>query len=137
MIYLDLAKQQVELDEGRRSKPYVDTVGKVTIGVGRNLTDKGLSQDEIDFLFSNDLHDAELDARALFPTFDSLSDVRKAALINMSLNLGRDRLSGFHHFRQAINNEDWSEAKTQMLNSLWAHQVGQRAIRLAEQIERG
>ena len=33
-------------DEGLRLRPYADTVGKTTIGVGRNLTDVGISHDE-------------------------------------------------------------------------------------------
>ena len=39
-----LVKPLTKINEGLRSKPYVDTVGKVTIGVGRNLTDRGLSE---------------------------------------------------------------------------------------------
>ena len=45
----------IEDHEGRRSHIYTDTVGKLTIGVGRNLTDRGLSDDEIDYLLANDI----------------------------------------------------------------------------------
>ena len=34
--------------------PYMDSVGKCTIGVGRNLTDRGLSVDEVELLFEID-----------------------------------------------------------------------------------
>ena len=48
--------EQLRLHEGVEHKPYVDTVGKTTIGVGRNLDDVGLTDDEIDYLLDNDIH---------------------------------------------------------------------------------
>ena len=45
--------------EGLRLKPYVDTAGKLSIGVGRNLDDKGISKTEADFLLADDLNDVE------------------------------------------------------------------------------
>lgn len=41
------------LDEGLELKPYKDSVGKLTIGVGRNLDDRKLTIKEMDFLKSN------------------------------------------------------------------------------------
>ena len=46
---------QLSLHEDKRSFPYVDSVGKVSIGIGRNLDDRGLSPDEIDYLYRNDI----------------------------------------------------------------------------------
>ena len=79
--------EQLELHEGRRSKPYLDSVGKWTVGVGRNLSDKGLSDDEIDYLLANDLRECRADL-ASFPWFAGLDDVRRNVLIDMRLNLG-------------------------------------------------
>ena len=45
--------EQLRLHEGVEHMPYKDTVGKLTIGVGRNLDDRGLSDDEIDYILSN------------------------------------------------------------------------------------
>ena len=42
----------LEGHEGRRAFPYRDSVGKLTIGVGRNLSDRGLSEGEIDQLLA-------------------------------------------------------------------------------------
>jgi lysozyme len=134
--YRDIVKAQLRVDEGVRLKVYRDSLGIETIGVGRNIRDKGLSMPEVDFLLENDLTDAERDARSLFPTFDKLSDVRKAVLINMSFNMGRERLSKFKKLRKAVQDEDWAEAARQMLLSTWASQVGARATRLAQQMEK-
>src|SRR5512135_3768725 len=102
MNYFDICRAQLPLDEGRRGKPYRDSVGKLTIAVGRNLDDRGLSPDEIDYLFANDLRLAESDARALCPSFDNLTDNRKAVLINMAFNMGRHVLGGFSGMFAAI-----------------------------------
>jgi lysozyme len=135
--YRDIAKAQLKVDEGIRLKPYLDTVGKWTIACGRNLSDKGLSMLEVDFLLENDLTDAERDARSLVVTFDKLTDARKAVLLNMALNLGRSRLAGFKRFLEAIHAEAWEQAAAEMLDSTWAKQVKGRADRLARQMREG
>lgn len=137
MSYTDIVKAQLRVDEAVRAKPYKDTVGKLTIGVGRNLDDVGLRPDEIDYLLDNDVRVAEGDARTLFTNFPTLSDNRKAVLVNMSFNLGRERLAQFHMFRQAVLAEDFSKAADEMLDSAWAKQVGLRAARLSKMMREG
>lgn len=137
MSYRDIVKAQLKVDEGLKYKPYRDTVGKLTIGVGRNLEDVGVSLEEVELMLENDIHAADRTARALFVTFDKLSEARKAVLVNMAFNLGQTRLAQFKKLREAVHNEDWGEAAKQMLTSLWASQVGARAVRLAKQMEAG
>jgi len=134
----DIAAPLIEQQEGRRKFPYTDTEGKLTIGIGRNLTDRGLSDCEINFLFANDLKIAEQDAIwVVGPLFYTLSAARKAVLIDMSLNLGRDRLSGFKNTLQAIRDGNYGQAAIGMRASKWAHQVGARAEVLAAMMEKG
>lgn len=118
-------------DEGRRRLPYVDTVGKISIGIGRNLTDVGLSDDEINYLFTNDLNVAFVAARAVCPVFDRLSLARQGVLLDMAFNLGQKRLAQFHDTLLAINEARYNAAADHMLASTWAQQVGDRAHRLA------
>lgn len=134
---LDIATRQLRRDEGERLRPYVDSVGKLTIGVGRNLTDIGISADECALMFEHDLSRATATARQLFNNFDLLSPPRQAVLINMAFNLGPSRLAGFAEFRACVQHADWAGAKAEMLDSKWAAQVGPRARRLAEQIITG
>jgi lysozyme len=133
----EIVKAQLRIDEDMRRFPYRDSVGKLTIGVGRNLDDVGLRPDEIDLMLENDIVEAEGDARELFPSFDALSDARKAVLLNMCFNLGRSRLSAFHKFRAAVADGDWELAAAEMIESKWAAQVGIRAQRLAKQMREG
>ena len=58
----------------------------------------------------NDIEDAEITAKTLFPTFDGLSDARKAVLVNMAFNLGAHRLAGFARLREAVANGHFEAA---------------------------
>lgn len=131
-----LAKQ-LEIDEGKRAKMYLDTVGKWTAGVGRNLSDRAFSEDEIQLMLSNDIDLATKDVRHLVPGFDQLNDVRQEVLINMSFNLGFARLSGFKRFLAAVGASEFAEASVEMLDSKWAQQVGARAQRLSKAMRTG
>ena len=117
--------------------PYFDSVSKITIGVGRNLSDNGISEAEAMSLLANDIAIAVNSLQTTFPWTSGLDDVRKAALVNMTFNLGIGGLAGFRKFLAAMQAGDWTTAKTDMLQSKWAEQVGARAQRLALQIELG
>lgn len=117
----------IQRHEGFRAKPYVDTVGKITIGYGRNLTDIGMSLDEIKYLFNNDLQRA-YDACAVYPWFLSLSEARKAACIDLAFNLGN--IGRFPKFCAAMAVSDYSSAANELVNSAWYKQVGIRGPEL-------
>lgn len=130
-------KAQLENDELRSKKIYTDTVGKVSGGIGRNLTDRGFSDDEIDLMYSNDVRLAEKDARSLVPGFDQLNDVRQEVLVNMSFNMGYDRLAGFKKFLAAVNSSEFSQAAAEMEDSKWFGQVKGRGVRLRDAMRDG
>lgn len=124
-------------DEGVAHKPYKDTEGILTIGVGRNLEDRGLSDDEIDYLLMNDFKWVVIDLDRNAPWWRDMSPNRQRALSNMCFNLGWPRLSQFRKMLAALQAEDWDEAANQALDSRWANQVGDRADRVAELIRNG
>jgi len=66
----DAIKKQLTLHEGRKNKPYKCTSGKITIGVGRNLDDNGLSEDEIDYLLTNDVLRCEKELQQRLPWYE-------------------------------------------------------------------
>lgn len=129
--------KQLEIDEGRRRRLYKDTVGKWTIGVGRNIEDRGLRDDEIDLMLSNDIDEAVGISRALLPNFDKLDDARQEVVTNMALNLGMTRLSGFKQFLAALMRFDFQRATAEMMDSKWYEQVGDRGKRLAYAMREG
>jgi len=123
--------------EGERLKPYRCTQGFLTIGVGRNLDAKGISQEESRFMLANDIRDAERDARTFFPEFGYLTANRQIVLIDMAFNLGLGGLVKFRNFRYALEKRDYTTAAAEMLNSRWSGQVGRRAETLARMMRDG
>jgi lysozyme len=127
---------QLKRHEGIRHKPYKDTVGKLSIGVGRNLDDRGLRDDEIELMLMNDIEEATEEAHKV-PGYYRLNEPRKCVIINMIFNMGLPRVLRFKKMIAALALELWHEAAEQMLDSKWADQVGNRAIELAEQMRTG
>lgn len=129
--------EDLERDEGVRLKPYKDTVGKWTVGVGRNLTDNGISREECNLMLHNDIDAVEKALNRAAPFWRNLSEGRARALANMCFNLGLPRLLQFRVMLQALEWERWDEAADAALDSRWAIQVGERAERIAELIRKG
>jgi lysozyme len=132
-----IAYEMIKRHEGVRNKPYKDTVGKLTIGVGRNLDDKGLSDDEVEYLFRNDLREVERIASNICPSFYRLSEGRQAALMDMAM-MGETRLRGFKKMFNAIARNDWTAARLECLDSKWRLDVGdKRANDVADLLLKG
>jgi lysozyme len=123
--------------EGLRNKPYEDTSGHLTIGVGRNLDTMGLSDDEIYYLLKNDIRRCETELDNSFRWYKDLDQVRQEAMINLCFNLGITRLRKFKLALRAMEVKDYEDASEEFLDSLWATQVGQRAVEVAEMIKTG
>lgn len=123
--------------EGLRLKPYKDTVGKITIGIGRNLTDNGISEAEAMMMLDNDIQVAIASLRRNLPWFDKLDPSRQLVLGNMCYNMGWPKLSAFKQTLNFIQNGSYELAAGAMLDSLWARQVGDRARDLADIMKTG
>lgn len=130
-------KETLERHEGLRLKPYKDSVGKLSIGIGRNLDDNGIAEEEARYLLHHDLVDAIGDCRTHLPWFDELNDIRKEVMVNMMFNLGWRRLSTFRKMFRAISEQEFEWAAQECLDSKWATQVGDRAIELSEALRTG
>ena len=128
-------RDQLIRDEGIRLKPYRDQVGKLTIGVGRNLDDVGISHAEAHLLLDNDIERATADVAARLPWAGALSLPRAAVLVNLCFNAGIGGLMTFRKMLAALQNEQWETAAKELLDSTYAEQVGPRAHRLARQLE--
>lgn len=128
--------RQLRLHEGVEKCVYIDTVGKRTVGVGRNLDDVGLDEDEIDLLLMNDIQRRACNELSrVHPAWVLLSEPRQDVLIDMMFNLGAPTLQMFEQMWQAIRDQRWADAAEEMLDSKWARQVGNRALRLAKMME--
>ena len=128
---IEQLKKELIRDEGFRSKPYKCTAGKLTIGVGRNIEDNGITEDEAMYLLENDITSCIKQLTAKLPWYSTKPDAVQRVLTNMCFNLGISKLMSFKKTLGLIELGKYKEASVQMLNSLWARQVGERAVRLS------
>jgi lysozyme len=129
-------EDQLILHEGLKLKPYRCTAGKLTIGVGRNLDDKGISRDEAMILLRNDIKDITGQLER-YSWFRALGPVRRKVLIDMCFNLGMAGLLGFQKMIEALERGDYERAANEMIYSRWYRQVGERGRRLERMMRTG
>lgn len=127
---------QLTIDEGRRARVYTDTVGKLTVGVGRNISDRAFSDDEIDLMLNNDIKLVEQALDRSLPWWRQMNDARQNVLANMCF-MGIGTLLTFKNTLAAMKDSRYGDAADGMLASKWAKQVGQRAVRLADIMRKG
>lgn len=108
--------------EGLRLRVYADSLGIPTIGVGRNLRDRGVTKDEALYLLNNDI-DACIYDLASFPWFVNLDPIRQRALVDLRFNLGPSKLRGFTKMLSALALSDFVVASHELATSHWAGQV--------------
>ena len=124
----------LRLHEGERLKPYTDTTGHLTIGVGRHLTDMGITAAESEMLLRTDVARTREAVCRAWPWVEQLDPVRQAVVLDMAFNLGVKGLKQFKRTLALLQKGRWEAAADAMLDSLWAKQVGQRAVRLAQMV---
>ncbi|SNS16590.1 lysozyme [Humidesulfovibrio mexicanus] len=128
-----LAKQLLT-DEGLKLKPYRCTAGKLTIGVGRNLEDRGITEDEAMLLLQNDIKRCWGQVVGALPWVLNAPEPVQEALVNMCFNLGLAGLLKFKNTLAHLEAGEYELAEMEMLDSAWAKQVGARANRLGAMV---
>lgn len=131
-----LAGQLANKHEGLRLFPYLDTVGKLTIGVGHNLTDNGITANQAAMLLYDDIKQVTDLLDRKLPWWKALDEVRQRALANMTFNL-MGKILDFHNMLAYLQAKEWDKAAESLLASKFATQVGKRASDLAEMIRTG
>jgi lysozyme len=136
MDYVKIRKQLIE-HEGMRLKPYKCPAGKLTIGIGRNIEDKGITEAEAFELLFNDVNECIGDLWGIFPWFDKYPENIQLVLVDMRFQLGSKGFRGFRLMIRAVENMDWPEMIRQMRDSAWYGQTPNRAnnlIRLVQKV---
>lgn len=131
---------ELERDEGRVLHAYTDSLGFLTIGIGR-LIDKrrggGITNAEADLLKRNDIAKVRAGLDAQLPWWRDLDPVRQRAIQNMAFQLGVGGLAKFTTSLGHIRAGRWSDAAKNLRGSLWAKQTPNRAKRVIGMIETG
>ena len=136
--------KELMLDEGYKQEIYADPLGHLTFGVGHLITKNDeeyeqeagtpVTKERIEECLEQDIKIVlnELDLKE--PWWRSLDDNRQRVVANMCFNLGHPRLSKFKKFIYAMQTSQWEKAAEEMMDSKWATQVGERAIRLKDRV---
>lgn len=122
--------------EGYENFPYVDTVGKITIGIGYNLSDRGMPDSWINNQFEEDTRYFYNQLNDDFYWFKTLNDARQIALIDMCF-MGYKKFKTFRKMLDALEQRNYSLAAREVIDSKWATQVKGRAQQIASIIEQG
>jgi len=143
---LDKLQEQLAEDEGCKYEIYLDHLGYKTFGVGHLVRatdpendmdiDTEVSKERVDECFKADIAITIEDCNVLYTNFNDIPEEAQLILANMMFNLGRPRLSKFLNLKVAVDDEDWMEASTEMMDSKWARQVPNRAERLCKRMEK-
>lgn len=144
---MDKLREQLAIDEGKRLKSYLDTVGVLTVGIGHNCVARpvvgvlkagdSIAEDTCNQLFDEDIAISIADLDYHLPWWRDMNDVRQNVLANMAFNMGITTLSQFKNTLRFMQHGSYSLAADGMRQSLWARQVGERAKRLARMMETG
>ena len=123
--------------EGLKLHPYRCTAGKWSIGIGRNLSDKGITYKEALYLFNNDIDQCINDLDVFFfpGQFKFFPENIQSVLVNMRFQLGHTGLKKFNKMLAAFKKMDYTEAAIQMRGSYWYLQVPKRAKKLITMVE--
>lgn len=140
--------KQLQIDEGVKHEIYQDHLGYFTFGVGHLITDKDpecglpvgtpIAMSRVTEALLEDVETATWDCEMLFGTsrFRAFPDEVQEVVVNMMFNLGRTRLAKFVNFRAALDEHNWKKAAKEGRDSLWYHQVKNRAERLMSRLEK-
>ena len=120
---------ELTTDEGLRLRLYTDTVGKVSIGVGRNLTDRGISHDEAGVMLLNDISLVVMQLDAQMSWWRTLDASRQRVMINLGFNMGVPTLATFGTFLDLMQKHDFPGAADDLQGTKWYDEVGERGPR--------
>ena len=130
---------QIKQEEGLRLTAYQDTLGNWTIGYGHTPAHEGevWTEGQAETQLFLDLGEAADQLDKALPWAKQMGVVRWSVFVNMVFNEGIEHLLGFHETLAAAQRGDWDATAAGMLDSLWAKQVGDRAVQLAQQMRTG
>ena len=142
---IDQLRKTLKVDEGVKNEIYLDHLGYPTFGIGHLIVEADeehgkpvgtpITEERVNSVFDSDVAIYISEAKKVFPNLDDLPEEAQEVIVNMTFNMGAPRLSKFKKFIAGVNAGDWNTAAVEMMDSRWAKQVGNRAVRLRDRIK--
>lgn len=155
MVIIDdnICIQRLVINEGLILKPYRCPAGYLTIGIGRNLENnpltkeekafighdvkQGITNEQAFYLCRNDLQKVKKELDVHLPWWRDLNTDRQFVMIDLCFNMGITKLLRFSKTLNSIASGFYVKAGEQLMQSLYAKQVGKRAQRNAKCLQTG
>ncbi len=135
---LSYTEELIMSHEGSVLEVYEDHLGNLTVGVGHLITNSdnlslgdSIDSERMHALFREDVVEARRVAKQLVHGFEGLHWKARVVLINMSFQLGYNRLKKFKKTIVLLEDKDYAKASVEMLDSVWAKQTPNRAKELS------
>ena len=124
-------------DEGEKYQVYQDDRGNQTIGIGYNLSSRGISKNISRQLFKECANEIITDLNLIFidQSFFAFPENIQMVLFNMRFQMG---YTGFRRFKKMIQNVkiyNWNGMIKEMIDSQWYKNYTTRAERLIKMVE--
>ena len=132
----DNVKQMLIRHEGLSCNLYKCTANppRNTIGVGRNLDDNGISEDEALYLLENDIKRVTANLDKMWEVWRQFPEKAQLVCVDMTFQMG---ITGFMNFRQTralMEMGCWLQASEEVLRSKYATQTPNRAAYNSRQL---
>jgi lysozyme len=129
---LDRVRKRLIQEEGLKLQLYHCTAGKLTIGVGRNVEDRGITHDTAMQMLDEDIDICVGELEKNLSWFEDAPDKIQEVLIDLCFNMGINRLMGFVKTLHKLKTGAYKEAAEELLDSRYASSVPNRAKRNAD-----
>ena len=129
---LDRVRKRLIQEEGLKLKLYTCTAGKLTIGVGRNVEDRGITHETAMQMLDEDIDICVGELEKNLSWFEDAPDKIQEVLIDLCFNMGTNRLMGFVKTLHKLKTGAYKEAAEELLDSRYASSVPNRAKRNAD-----
>lgn len=136
-LTIEYLRRNLTVHEGDKLRVYDDATGlpivkgsvvkgNPTIGRGRNLADPGISQQEDDEMFANDITRVQRELDVAMPWWENLNPARQLALAELAFNIGTDKLkSAWPRTMSFLASGQYISAANEVINNkIWVDQVG-------------
>ncbi len=139
----------LNMEEGFRTRPYIDSLGYPTVGVGFLIGPKGAALSNYTFSLPKAVSDVwlqeilsnlsgQMNANpAIYLALKQCNPSRSDILTSMCYQMGIAGVAGFKNTLGMIAAGKFTGAASGMLNSQWARQTPERAKRHAEVMRTG
>ncbi len=135
---IDKLRQNLIREEGLKLKPYTCTADKLTIGVGRNIEDRGISEATAMQMLDEDINICLAELNVTINNFERLPEPVQMTLVDLCFNLGLKRLLAFKktlkYIQEGLITGNYTKAAVELLDSAYARQVPNRAKRNHERL---